>query len=239
LDRRGGLHRDGIRGRHGSARKGVNHGGGTKQPCQIKVGTNAGRVLDELFDSDSFKADIEMGDHHFRTFNPALYQEYLDVKEYYTQNKATSHLKWNFTNSVYAATTVNFGPRTQTLDHVDSANFAPGWCRVRAYGPYNPKKGGHLVFWDLGIAIEFPPGASIFFPSALLVHSNLAIGEDEERYSVTSYSAGGLFRWKYNGGIPNEELEERLRETGNWADERKARAGRFKLYVDRFFPKYK
>ncbi|KIY61094.1 hypothetical protein CYLTODRAFT_327265, partial [Cylindrobasidium torrendii FP15055 ss-10] len=104
-------------------------------------------------------------------------------------------LHWNFQGSVYSATTVNFGPRTLTHDHVDSANFGPGWCRVRAYGSYDHRRGGHLLLWDLGLAIQFPPGTCIFFPSALLVHGNLSVDPAEDRFSVTSYSAGGLFRW--------------------------------------------
>ncbi|KIY61217.1 hypothetical protein CYLTODRAFT_460044 [Cylindrobasidium torrendii FP15055 ss-10] len=46
-----------------------------------------------------------------------------------------------------------------------------------------------------------PPGAEIWFPSALFVHSNSAIGEDESQYLVTLYSGAGLFQWVYRGGV--------------------------------------
>lgn len=72
---------------------------------------------------------------------------------------------------------------------------------VKAFKNFDYKKGGHIVFWELGIAIELPPGAEIWFPTALLVHSNTAIGKDETRYSVTSYTGAGIFQWVYRGGV--------------------------------------
>lgn len=112
----------------------------------------------------------------FRCYHPVLYKEYQQVKDYYSREDGGGILHWNFSGSVYSATTVNFGPRTLTHDHVDSANFAPGWCRVRPYGKYDFRRGGHLVFWDLGIAVQFPAGTSIFShllssstPTSLLV----------------------------------------------------------------------
>ncbi|EDR06992.1 uncharacterized protein LACBIDRAFT_299476 [Laccaria bicolor S238N-H82] len=55
--------------------------------------------------------------------------------------------------------------------------------------------GSHLVLWDLGLVIEFPPGSTIFIPSASLDHSNASIQKEERRYSFTQYTAGGTFRW--------------------------------------------
>lgn len=53
--------------------------------------------------------------------------------------------------------------------------------------------------WDLGLVIEFPPGATILIPSALLRHSNVPISDNERRYSLTQYTAGAIFRYVYNG----------------------------------------
>ncbi|KAF4586922.1 hypothetical protein EYR40_010939 [Pleurotus pulmonarius] len=44
-----------------------------------------------------------------------------------------------------------------------------------------------------------PPGATLLIPSALVQHSNLPIQNGERQYSMTQYSAGGLFRWVRNG----------------------------------------
>lgn len=109
------------------------------------------------------------------------------------------YLVRNFAHSVFAAITYNFGPVTACFPHVDEANLAFGWCAVTALGSFDHTRGGHLVLWNLGIIIPFPPGSTILLPSALLVHSNIPIRDGETRYSVTSYSPGGLFRWWSNG----------------------------------------
>ncbi|KAI5823488.1 hypothetical protein K523DRAFT_404023 [Schizophyllum commune Tattone D] len=101
-------------------------------------------------------------------------------------------LRHNFRASVWSATTVNYGPQTVCLPHKDFANLPWGWCPITALGNYDYKRGGHLV-------IEFPPGSTIIIPSGLLTHSNVPVGPDETRYSVTQYTAGALIRWVDQG----------------------------------------
>ena len=101
----------------------------------------------------------------------------------------------NFDNSVFAACAFNFGPQTVCYKHRDHSNLPFGWCGVTALGNYNYKLGGHMVLWDLGLVIEFPPGSTIFLPSASLEHSNATIQKDERRYSFTQFTSGGTFRW--------------------------------------------
>ena len=59
-------------------------------------------------------------------------------------------------------------------------------------------KGGHLILWDCGLVIQFPLGSTALIPSAIIEHSNTAIGPHETRYLFTQYVAGGLFRWVDN-----------------------------------------
>lgn len=122
-------------------------------------------------------------------------------------------LKWNFRNSVFAAATFNFGPATVTYGHTDNGNFATGMCSITALGNYDPTKGGHLVLFDLGLVIEFPPGSTILIPSAILRHGNITISSREKRLSFTQYFAGGLVRWVRYGfrtadGLKKESPEE-------------------------------
>jgi hypothetical protein len=112
--------------------------------------------------------------------------------------KSDNFLKRNFSNSVFAATTINFGPRTICYPHTDFGNISWGWCAVTSLGDFNADCGGHLVLWDLKRIICFPPGSTILLPSALFVHSNIPIQKGKTRYSITQYSARGLFRWVYN-----------------------------------------
>ena len=93
----------------------------------------------------------------------------------------------------------NLGEQTVTFPHTDMENLTQGWCSITSIGKFDPTKGGHLVLWDFGQIIEFPPGSTILIPSALLIHSNTSIQPGETRYSIVQYAAGGLFRWVENG----------------------------------------
>lgn len=70
---------------------------------------------------------------------------------------------------------------------------------MTALGKFDPTLGGHLILWDLGIAVEFPAGSTILIPSATLTHSNLPVQQGEIRMSFTQYASGGLFRFVHNG----------------------------------------
>ena len=63
------------------------------------------------------------------------------------------------------------------------------------------------MLWDLKLIIEFPPGSTILIPSALFYHSNIAVADDEVRYSLTQYSAGGIFRWVACGFQSQKQFE--------------------------------
>ena len=108
-------------------------------------------------------------------------------------------LKWYFKNSIFPATTVNFGPNAVCWDHIDHANYACGWCAIWGLGPYDPTRGGHLILFDIKKFIQFPPGSLILIPSALMRHGNTPLQPGDQRFGLTQYAAGGLFRWVENG----------------------------------------
>lgn len=100
-----------------------------------------------------------------------------------------------FKGSPFGSLTFNFGPDVRTFPHKDHKNLSWGWCAITSLGSYDHTRGGHLVLWDLGIAVEFPPNSTIFIPSAIVEHSNTEIQEGEVRHSITQYTSAGLFRW--------------------------------------------
>lgn len=100
-----------------------------------------------------------------------------------------------FPKSVFPSAALNCGPNVCTKKHTDLKNCPFGVCSVTSVGRFNPKTGGHLVLWELGIAVEFPPGSTILLPSATISHSNTPVAAGEVRASFTQYAAGGLFRW--------------------------------------------
>ncbi|KAF7795927.1 hypothetical protein EIP86_007094, partial [Pleurotus ostreatoroseus] len=109
------------------------------------------------------------------------------------------HLKQNFPKSVFTAASLNFPPNTVCRLHTDHLNRAVGWCAITAGGNFDYHKGGHLFLPQLGLILEFPPGATFLLPSATLIHGNTPIQASESRFSFTQYMAGGLFRYVYQG----------------------------------------
>lgn len=124
-------------------------------------------------------------------------------------------LKYPFENHPFSTLTFNIGPAACTTPHKDVMDLTWGWCAVTSLGSYDHKKGGHLVLWDLKLAVEFPPYSTIFIPSAILSHSNTAVGPTESRSSITQYNSTGLFRWV---AFDNSLQGEKKRSGKEWWD---------------------
>ncbi|KAG6904899.1 hypothetical protein DXG01_006393, partial [Tephrocybe rancida] len=144
----------------------------------------------------------------FETWAPRLHS-------YYKKNKQAicSHhplLESNWPGSVFAVIILNLGPQTITYRHKDYANLPFGWCSITALGSFDPTRGGHLILWDLGLVVEFPPGLTILIPSAAIKHLNIAIRKGEKWCSITQYTAGALFRWADHGMKTEEDFMEEL-----------------------------
>jgi hypothetical protein len=127
-----------------------------------------------------------------KTFAPDLRKFSMDILEGIA---AHGNLRYPFPDHPFSAMTFNLGPVALTKPHKDVADLSWGWCAVTSMGNFDPTKGGHLVLWDLELAIEFPPYSTIFIPSSILRHSNTSIGPGELRSSVTQYNTMGMFRW--------------------------------------------
>jgi len=83
--------------------------------------------------------------------------------------------------------------------------------------------------------VEFPPGSTIFVPSAIVTHSNVPIQPEECRYSFTQYCAGGILHYIANGFRTEKEfLAEASRE--EQAQREADRVGRWERGLD-MFPK--
>ena len=100
---------------------------------------------------------------------------------------------------VYPSRSFNLGPQTTSSPHKDVANLASSWCSITAIGKFDPKLGGHLILEEIGLVVEFPPSSTILIPSALITHHNTPVNDNETRFSIVQYAAGGLFRWAANG----------------------------------------
>ncbi|KAJ3805399.1 hypothetical protein F5876DRAFT_81816 [Lentinula aff. lateritia] len=137
------------------------YGNGRKQPLNYRVNGDANQmVVGKLLK------------------NPAIRQiagsQRCTYMEYQTTNEELLccylYLCPNFPGTPYAALTVNAGPQSYLPPHKDPDNVVHGWCADTALGKFDPNKGGHLVLWDFGLVIWFPPGSTILFPSSLITH---------------------------------------------------------------------
>jgi hypothetical protein len=112
-----------------------------------------------------------------------------------------------FPRSIMPTVAFNLGNQVVTKRHVDSRNCPFGWCTITALGDFDASKGGHLVLWDLGLILEFPAGACVCLPSALITHSNIPTKANERRMSFTQYCPGEIFRHIENGFRTDGNLE--------------------------------
>ncbi|KAJ3526778.1 hypothetical protein NMY22_g10031 [Coprinellus aureogranulatus] len=178
---------------------GVSMGGGQKRPGvlvhQLLVRR---RIAQSLLRNKSIGRVAGYQSSAFAFLAPRVFRRYAEDLGPLFENDADS-LKWNFVNSIFPACGFNCGPQCVTIDHLDHANLSWGLCVVTPFGKFDYRKGGHLVLHGLKKVVEFPPGTSAAFPSAVLEHSNTPIQPGEERTSMTQFAAGGLFRWAAYG----------------------------------------
>ncbi|KAG6371764.1 hypothetical protein JVT61DRAFT_9116 [Boletus reticuloceps] len=140
---------------------------------------------------------------------PKLYREYnTNLTALFSTYPG---LKKLFTNSVFPTATFNCGKHVVTFEHVDNTNVPFGQCAIFACGSYNPLQGGHLILFDLGLVIQFPPGSTILVPSGTIRHGNVSIQPHETRQWFTQYCPGGLLRWVAYRFKPVKSSPEALR----------------------------
>ncbi|KAL0568690.1 hypothetical protein V5O48_013296 [Marasmius crinis-equi] len=209
------------RGKYATERAGFSFGGGQTKPSNLlpRVPKNS-TVTKHLLNNPSVQAVVGYADYMFKANYTRLHSLYRNVNTVLVDKDPS--LKPAFGDkSVFAACHFNFH-NVVTAPHRDYKNLVFGMCCVYATGDYDYREGGHLILWDLGLVIEFPPGTFIFLPSALLEHSNVCIREGERRSSMVLFSASGLFRWVHNGGMSDTKFEERLKLARDRDDDEEA-----------------
>ncbi|KAJ4499944.1 hypothetical protein C8R41DRAFT_788018 [Lentinula lateritia] len=222
----------GRRGDFASRTVGYGYGNGRCKPQNYKVsGTANQNAMQELLRNQAIRRISGFQNALFNTFCHKNYAEYRDTNDEIQLKQP--ELRANFPNTAFAATTFNLGPLSFSPPHMDPDNRASSWCADTNMGPFDPDKGGHLVLWDLGLIIRFPPGSTILFPSALITHSTIPIQAHETRYAMIQYSSGGLFRWRNNGFQSDKSFLERAtaEEHAEWEA---SRVSRWRLGLQKF-----
>ncbi|KAJ3722573.1 hypothetical protein C8R42DRAFT_560336, partial [Lentinula raphanica] len=187
---------------------GISYGGGQQGAKRIYHPEKSLKALDEIRKIACFSRLAGHATKAFAAWAPNLYSFYIG----YMQRLVTMipDISFNWRSSIFACVTLNFGPRTTTIKHNNFMNYISGWCCITALGKFDFVRGGHMVLWDLGLVIEFPPGWTLLIPSAYLLHSNTAIGPDETRYSFTHFAdaAAGLFRVIDDNGVARNKMSD-------------------------------
>ncbi|KAJ6499616.1 hypothetical protein C8R47DRAFT_971491 [Mycena vitilis] len=215
------------RGTHAAEHVGPSMGGGQEYPQNLLHSVTNTAIFAGLFGQKCFQRIAGWTNSLFAGFAPDLHAYYdttmNDLFSWDAAQRRGRHLVRNFipSTSVFTTTTFNFGPRTITLPHIDFGNLAWGWCAITALGLFNPDRGGHLVLWDLGLIIRFPPGSTILLPSVILRHSNLRIQAHERRYSFTQFTPAGIFRWVYNGFRTDRDINESASTSASMREQRR------------------
>ncbi|KAJ7662901.1 hypothetical protein B0H17DRAFT_1162909 [Mycena rosella] len=160
---------------------GLSYGKGQATPGWLHTKEYTG-IADSLLANKDVRRLAGFANAAFALWAPRLYARYraCDAK----LREVHPNLRRPFAHSVFFCTAFNFGRNVWTFKHCDVLNLVFGWCAVQALGHFDPKKGGHLVLWDLKL-----------------------VG-NEERASFTQFSAGGIFRYCDNGCQTVKELEE-------------------------------
>ena len=199
-----------LHGHFAALRPGVLHSSGQKAPGNLQNSPQNNKILAELIRSGEIQ-DLQWvsttctgkpllispgATGVLATWTPDLHTYYPSaLNALHMHNRS---LKRTFPTSVFAATMYNLGPWTICFKHTDFTNLAFSMCAVTAFGNFDPKKSGHLILWECGLVIEFPPGSTILLPSATILHLNVTVDSHERRYSFTQYVAGELFCWVEN-----------------------------------------
>ncbi|TDL14064.1 hypothetical protein BD410DRAFT_846382 [Rickenella mellea] len=213
---------DHRRGRFPALAIGVSFGGGQRLPGNLANTAKNKSALERLLQRSSIKRLASFASSSLALFAPKLAQYYQLTMD--SLFRSDPNLRRNFRNSFFPSSTFNLGPQVECLPHYDTANLSFGWCSITALGTFDPRLGGHIVFWELGLVIEFPPGSTIDTPSAIFKHGNVKIRKGEKRFSFTQYAAAGLFRWVANGMKSDKQLAlsdpKRKREMDSQSSER-------------------
>ncbi|KAL0577957.1 hypothetical protein V5O48_004028 [Marasmius crinis-equi] len=179
---------------------------GSKRPVNLSNGDMA-ETLEHLMGHEGTK---RLYYEYKDTLNESIDRlDELKAEEELTGTPSnTKPLKRNFPNSVFSCCTFNFGRNVWTYKHRDFFNWPFGWCFITALGRFDATKGGQLVLWELKLVIDFPAGATVAIPSAVVTHSNIPVAKGDMRSSFTEYSSGLIFRWRENGFRTEKELEK-------------------------------
>ncbi|KAK7052787.1 hypothetical protein R3P38DRAFT_2502653 [Favolaschia claudopus] len=170
----------------------------------------------------------------FKHFCPTAYDTLNEDKEDMLRHNPNAY----FPNeaSIFSAATMELGgPHLNLRDHRGDLRDleAAGWTILTALGKFRAFHGGHVIFWELGLVIQFPPGSSILLPAGLIHYSFVKVDPDETRFSLLQWAGAGVRRFLDNGC--RSDMEFAAKATPNQHAGREHRRNRaHEIVIDSF-----
>ncbi|SJL15741.1 uncharacterized protein ARMOST_19246 [Armillaria ostoyae] len=131
------------RGHYGALSFRISYGSGQTHLQNLHHNDANTTVLLTLINCVAFLRLAGFGSSAFATWAPKTFAYYATHLKDLLVHDVSLILNW--ANSIFAATTFNFGLRTLCFRHTDSGNLPFGWCAITALGKFNHLHGGHLV----------------------------------------------------------------------------------------------
>ncbi|KAJ7086889.1 hypothetical protein B0H15DRAFT_801511 [Mycena belliarum] len=156
-------------------------------------------IFFQLFRSLAVKRLVGYGNLLLQVYCPTAFSALQAEKLAFLEHKRSALYPCD--SSVFSSTTFEFGgPHRRTSSNGQPDRFQAGaWSVLHALGNYAPTRGGHVIFWDLGIVVCFPSGSTILIPTGVIHYSFVKVREDEFRYSLLQWAGAGISRWLANG----------------------------------------
>ncbi|KAF8209552.1 hypothetical protein K438DRAFT_1753895 [Mycena galopus ATCC 62051] len=170
------------------------------------------KLLDHVLANRAVKRIAGFQSSGLACFVPKLYDHQRAVLKSIYQDQP--ELQPPFRNSIFPTITCNLGPEVVTDEHLDFLNNPYGMCAITSASNFDHTRGGHIFMKQLKTVCEFPAGSTILLLSGTCEHGNTPIQPGENRYSITQYAAGSLFRWAVYG---NQSIKTLLAQVGGAA----------------------
>lgn len=210
---------DHRRGRYLSLPAGCGFGGGPTCPGNYANTPHNAELVKKVLEDSSVQRVARYVDNGLYAFFPQLHRFLSNLLEEVL--KDNPHINRMFEGCCYGACHFNLH-NASTRDHEDFFNILFAMCSVYASGIYDHTRGGHFIAWSLGVVTQFPPGSSIFIPSASVTHANTPIAASEHRSSIAFFMSSGLGRWYQNGFMSDKDFQAKATPTQlqAWKDQR-------------------
>ncbi|KAJ7734683.1 hypothetical protein B0H16DRAFT_1327444 [Mycena metata] len=145
-------------------------------------------------------------------FYPDAFDALAKEKEWFLEKNPD--LLYPSTSSVFSAATFELGgPHCRTVAQGVPHCFLPGALSIlTVLGNYNHNRGGHVILWELGFVVCFPPGVSIIIPTGVVHYSFVRICPSKTRYSLLQWAGSGIARYMRNGFNFDSDFTQGSRE---------------------------